>query len=150
MKSEASVRRARLVAWGALVVGVLGALIAIIVILARVPAEDSAVRLIPAIISGISLVLSAVVFLANRSPAAAPENAPLSVSAAGSGSVAAGLNAIGNAVGENSIASDRRRSIPRPKETPQRAVNVTASGKGAVAAGGDVSGNALGKDSTVL
>jgi len=136
------------IAWGALVVGVLAAVIAVGLILVDVPADNAAARLIPAVVSAVSLILSAVVFLISHRTKSVRDRKSHSIVASGTRSVAAGRDTVGNAVGSGASTATKRASGKTVPGAVPSQLDVTASGKGAVAAGRDATGNATGDSST--
>lgn len=136
MPSHFASRSARIVAWGALLVGVLAAALAVALTLGRVPATGAIVG-VPAVVAAVSLVLSAVVFLSARNSDTAHTADSRSVTASGPGAVAAGRDASGNAVGMRSSVQSRHRKVKRS--------NAAASDGEAIAPHRDVTGDATGK-----
>lgn len=148
MESRPAPDTSRLIARGALLVGVLAAIIAVGLILVDIPADNAAARLIPAIVSAVSLILSAVIFLANHRTRSVRDRKSHSIVASGTRSVAAGRDAVGNAVGSGASTTTKRAGGKAVPGTVPSQLDVTASGKGAVAAGRDATGNATGDSST--
>ncbi|AMB40206.1 hypothetical protein [[Arthrobacter] sp. ATCC 21022] len=129
-------------------VGVLAAIIAVGLILVDIPADNAAARLIPAIVSAVSLILSAVIFLANHRTRSVRDRKSHSIVASGTRSVAAGRDAVGNAVGSGASTTTKRAGGKAVPGTVPSQLDVTASGKDAVAAGRDATDNATGDSST--
>lgn len=109
---------------------------------------ESVSILISGVTALIGLAVSVVTLLMNPTTATqTPVGRIARIRARGQGSIAAGGDIRGNAIGKGSKVTDPTHAVPATRRSAAPERDVVTKGTGALSAGGDIVDNALGEDS---
>lgn len=136
----------RIVAWS--VGAVCSAVVVCLVVTAALdlPVADSTASVVAAVVAVIGLGLSGITLLRDRGSSGPGGGRTVRVRARGRGSIAAGGDLRGNAIGARSTVTGAA-GPPAGGRAARGGQDVSARGEGAVGAGGDIVDNAMGEDS---